>query len=281
MGERPQEGSVKTYSRTSKTTNRINSVCENINCPRISACFKQGIALFHILGNYCSRECKICGARTFQATPVNPDEPLKIARRVKSLKLQHVALTSSVRDDLPDNGSEQLSKTVIAIHEMCPDTVVEVIIHHCIPPNLDHIKTIVASSPDIIAHHIMSIPRLHENLFDGANYDYSMNLLEKVKSLNPGIATKSGMVLGLGEYDYEVVSVMNDLREVGCNCLTLGQYTPRSNNNHHAIPYRRVSSEEFAEYQSLSMQMGYSSARCGPFFCSLVDASEMYKEIAE
>jgi lipoic acid synthetase len=194
------------------------------------------------------------------------------------LGLKYTVLTSFTRDDLLDSGAAHIARTVDAIHEVNPNTTVEVIVHTC--PTCDKdVETILASSPEIITHCVMTVPRLNQELFEKTDYAISLEFIEKVKSLSPSIVTKSGLLLGLGENDYEVIKVIADLHDYGCNCITLEQYLPPSSRHHQ--PSRSVSLQEFFEYQYLSMQMGYSSVRSGPFICSSFHAMDMYKEIAE
>jgi len=257
---------------------QVLSVCENVPCPHQSACLSQGLAVFHILGSYCSRKCSFCNGTARQLLPLDPGEPLHVALAVKRLQSKHVVLTSFTRDDLEDNGANHIARTVTSVHEINPDTTVEVIIHDC-PTNKDSLQTIIESSPEVITHNVRTVPRLHQQLFDNADYACSLDFLENIKSINADIVTKSGLMLGLGENNYEVLGVMSDLHDAGCNCITFGQHLPLS--KQQPLPSRYVSPWEFFEYHSLSMQMGYASVRSGPFSCSSYDARNMYREIAE
>ncbi len=159
-----------------------------------------------------------------------------------------------------------------------PDTSVEVVIHD-FGNNTEALKIVADSSPEVITHNLDTVPRLYQEVNRETDYNCSLQLLESIKLWNPDVVTKSGMILGLGENDFEVIKVMKDALDRGCNCLTIGQYLPPSTRHHELIRY--ITSQEFDEYQSLSLQMGYASVRSGPFVRTSFDAREMYKEIAQ
>jgi len=256
----------------------ILSVCENIVCPNQSICLNQGLSVFHIMGSYCSRTCTFCSGINSQPIPLDPDEPVNVANAVKRLRSRHVVLTSFSRDDLPNGGVDHIASAINAVHAINPGTSVEVIMHKC-PTNKKAIKTILDSSPEIITHNVMTVPRISPQLFDNTDYACSIDFLETVRTMKSDVVVKSGLLLGLGENNYEVIRVMSDLYDAGCNCLTIGQHLPRSKKQ--IQPSRYVAPWEFFEYGHLSMQMGYSSVRSGPFTCSSFDALNMYREIAE
>jgi len=271
------------YQSLDSSSNRqvpdtVYSVCEWIRCPNHFTCQNQGLALFHIMGGTCTRSCAFCKTPRRELLPLNPEEPQNIAREVHRRRLKYVVLTSFCRDDLADGGAAHIAKSVNLIHEKNPDTTVEIFVHGC-PTNNDAIETIIGCTPEIITHSVMTVPRLNSQLFEKSNYTVSVDFLEQVKSRNPEIVTKSGIILGLGENEYEVIGVLDDLHDAGCNCITLGQYLPRTAD--HLQPTRSVSLKEFREYHRLSVEMGYNAVRSGPSVCSSFDAAEMYKEIAE
>jgi lipoyl synthase len=257
----------------------VQIYCESASCPNRCRCINQGLATFQIMGEICTRRCNsICISKQGKPLPLDENEPRNVGLAVKALGLTHIVLTSVTRDDLKDAGAEHIAKTVTSIHEINPGAVVEVIVHNA-PGNDDTIKVIVESSPEVISHDIKTVPRLYPEIFAEAAYPQSLRFLEMVKKINPSIVTKSGMMLGLGENDYEVIKVLSDVRDGGCNCLTLGQYMPPSTSHYQFNRY--VTPQEFAEYKCLSLQMGYSSVRSGSFVRTSFDAPEMYKEIAE
>jgi lipoic acid synthetase len=256
----------------------LTPVCIKSHCPNQCKCLSQGTATFRILGDICTRNCAYCYYPQGKPLPIDPDEPFKVAESAKQLNLKYVTITAVNRDDLPDGGASQFARVTEAIHQSLPDTSVELLIHD-FGGNTDALKIVADSSPEVIAHNLDTVPRLYEEVNRVTDYSRSLQVLESLKSWNPDIVTKSGMILGLGENDYEVIKVMKDALDCGCNCLTIGQYLPPSTRHHELIRY--ISSQEFSEYQSLSLQMGYLAVRSGPFVRSSFDAFEMYKEIAQ
>jgi lipoic acid synthetase len=256
----------------------LKPICITVQCPNQCKCISQGTATFSIMGDICTRNCGYCAFPQGKPLPLDPDEPEKVAQSAKQLNLKHVVVTSVNRDDLPDGGASHFARVVMAIHDRLPDTAVEILIHD-FNGNDDSLKIIAESSPEVISHNIDIVPRLYDEVNAGADYKRSLHILELINSWNPDIVTKSGLMLGIGENDYEVIKVMKDIVDTGCNCITLRQYLPPSTRHHELIRY--IPTQEFDEYQSLSLQMGYSSARSGPFVRSSFDAHEMYKEIAQ
>jgi lipoic acid synthetase len=256
----------------------LKPICITVQCPNQCKCISQGTATFSIMGDICTRNCGYCAFPQGKPLPLDPDEPEKVAQSAKQLNLKHVVVTSVNRDDLPDGGVSHFARVVMAIHDRLPDTAVEILIHD-FNGNDDSLKIIAESSPEVISHNIDIVPRLYDEVNAGADYKRSLHILELINSWNPDIVTKSGLMLGIGENDYEVIKVMKDIVDTGCNCITLRQYLPPSTRHHELIRY--IPTQEFDEYQSLSLQMGYSSARSGPFVRSSFDAHEMYKEIAQ
>jgi lipoic acid synthetase len=256
----------------------LTPVCIKSHCPNQCKCLSQGTATFRILGDICTRNCAYCYFPQGKPLPIDPDEPFKVAQSAKQLNLKYVTITAVNRDDLPDGGASQFARVTEAIHQSLPDTSVELLIHD-FGGNTDALKIVADSSPEVIAHNLDTVPRLYEEVNRVTDYSRSLQVLESLKSWNPDIVTKSGMILGLGENDYEVIKVMKDALDCGCNCLTIGQYLPPSTRHHELIRY--ITSQEFNEYQSLSLQMGYLAVRSGPYVRSSFDAFEMYKEVAQ
>jgi lipoic acid synthetase len=281
MGKRAD--AQKTKETSGQIKSRISNlltkpICITTQCPNQCKCITHGTATFSIMGNICTRSCGFCIFPQGKPLPLDSEEPVKIALSAKQLNLSYVAITSVNRDDLPDGGASHFAKVVTAIHESLPDAIVEINIHDFLG-NTDSLKIIAGSSPEVINHHIDIVPRLYSKLNAEADYSRSLHILELVNSCNPDIVTKSGLMLGLGENDYEVIKVMKDVVDTGCKAITMGQYLPPSTQNFKMD--RCITSHEFDEYHSLSLQMGYSSARSGPFVRSSFDAYEMYKEIAQ
>ncbi len=256
----------------------LTPVCIKSHCPNLCKCISQGTATFRIMGEICTRNCGYCQLPGGEPLPLDPDEPEKVARSAKQLALNHICIVAVNRDDLPDGGASHFAKVVTALHDTIPSASVELFIHD-FAGNINALKTIADSFPEVVTHSLDTVPRLYKEVNRSTDYNRSLHVLELLKSWNPSIVTKSGMILGLGENDYEVIKVMKDVVDTGCNSLTIGQYIPPSNRHHELVRY--ITSQEFEEYQSLSLQMGYSSVRVGPFVRSSFDAYEMYKEIAQ
>jgi len=250
----------------------LHTVCESALCPNLGECFSCHTATFLLMGNICTRNCRFCAITKGKTSPLDLDEPWNIALAVEKLKLKHIVLTSVTRDDLPDGGAAHFARTINAIRQTNPQTTVEVLIPD-FGGSSDALKTIVGSCPEVINHNIETVPRLYAEVRPKANYHRSLNLLQAVKPMRGKILTKSGLMLGLGEEHNEVVMVMEDLRAVGCDLLTIGQYLAPSSKHYPVISY--VTPEEFEEYKSLGERMGFSSVASGPFVRSSFRAAEM------
>jgi lipoic acid synthetase len=256
----------------------VLSICEDSLCPQQSLCLKQGLSVFLIMGKGCTRHCKLCENGGTNPSALDPEEPLNVANSVRRLNSTYVVLTSYTRDDLNDGGVAHLAKTARLVHEMNPGTTVELMLHSCLSDSAA-LETILECAPEVVTHSVRTVPRLNSQICDKADYVASLKLLKKIKQAKADIVTKSGLMLGLGESNYEVLGVISDLRDVDCDCITLNQYLPPTERQDQ--PYRYVAPWEFTEYQGLSLQMGYSSARANPFSCKSFDALTMYREIAE
>jgi len=240
----------------------VNTVCQSARCPNIGECFSRGTATFMLLGETCTRRCGFCAVKTGRGEPVDPYEPLKVATMVHKLNLRHAVITSVARDDLPDQGANQFAKTVKAIKLLCPNTTVEVL-----PPDFkarpDLIAIVVESSPNVYNHNVETVPRLQKLVRPQASYERSLKVLEIVKELRPQMLTKSGLMVGLGETMDEVVQVLKDLRSIGCDIVTIGQYI-RPTAKHLPVA-RYVTPEEFAELERIGYELGFKYVFAGPF----------------
>lgn len=240
----------------------INTVCESARCPNLGECFSRKTATFMILGETCTRRCGFCAVKTGKGEPVDPYEPLKVATMVKKLNLRHAVITSVARDDLPDQGATQFAKTIKAIKLLCPDTTVEVLTPD-FKARPDLIAVVVDSQPDVYNHNVETVPRLQKLVRPQAGYERSLKVLEIVKKLNRGVTTKSGLMVGLGETVDEVVQVLKDLRSVGCDIVTIGQYL-RPTLRHLPVA-RYVTPEEFAQLERIGYELGFQYVFSGPF----------------
>ena len=240
----------------------INTVCQSARCPNIGECFSRGTATFMLLGETCTRRCGFCAVKTGRGEPVDPYEPLKVATMVRKLNLRHAVITSVARDDLPDQGANQFAKTVRAIKLLCPNTTVEVLTPD-FKARPDLIAIVVESSPDVYNHNVETVPRLQKSVRPQASYERSLKVLEIVKGLCQQMLTKSGLMVGLGETMEEVVQVLRDLRSVGCDIVTIGQYI-RPTARHLPVA-RYVTPEEFAELERIGYELGFKYVFAGPF----------------
>ncbi|MFA0741445.1 MAG: hypothetical protein DFNUSKGM_001556 [Candidatus Fervidibacter sacchari] len=240
----------------------INTVCQSARCPNIGECFSRGTATFMLLGETCTRRCGFCAVKTGRGEPIDPYEPLKVATMVHKLNLRHAVITSVARDDLPDQGASQFAKTVRAIKFLCPNTTVEVLTPD-FKARPDLIAIVVESSPDVYNHNVETVPRLQKLVRPQASYERSLKVLEIVKELRPQMLTKSGLMVGLGETVEEVVQVLKDLRSIGCDIVTIGQYI-RPTARHLPVA-RYVTPEEFAELERIGYELGFKYVFAGPF----------------
>lgn len=250
----------------------LHTVCESAECPNQGHCFSRGTATFLILGNVCTRNCRFCAIEKGQPLPLDSAEPGNIAQAVNMLKLKHVVITSVTRDDLPDGGASHFAHTLEAIRQSNPQTKIEVLIPD-FQGSLSALKIVVDSYPNVINHNVETVPRLYSEVRPKANYQRSINLLEHVKEISPSIVTKSGIMLGLGETRNEVIRVMEDLRRVNCDMLTLGQYLPPSA-SHYPV-YEYIAPSIFENYRMLALSKGFSAVASAPLVRSSFNAAEM------
>ncbi|MBH8574667.1 lipoyl synthase [Nostocaceae cyanobacterium CENA369] len=259
---------------------QIHTICEEGRCPNRGECYAQKTATFLLMGPTCTRSCAFCQVDKGHAPmPVDPEEPQKIAEAVRLLRLRYVVLTSVARDDLPDQGASQFVKTMETICQLNPDTQIEVL-----TPDFwggagageegqrQRIATIVKALPACFNHNIETVRRLTGPVRRGAKYDRSLLVLATVKQLDPTIPTKSGLMLGHGETVEEVIETMRDLRAVGCDRLTIGQYMRPS--LEHLPVQKYWTPEEFERLGSLAWEMGFSHVRSGPLVRSSYHAGE-------
>lgn len=240
---------------------RLNTVCQQALCPNISECFRCGQATFLILGKNCTRQCSFCNVEKTVPLPVDHGEPLRVAEAVARLKLSHVVITSPTRDDLPDGGAGLYALTVVAIRSSSPDTRIELLI-----PDLQGVQQsleiVVDSRPDIIAHNLETVPRLYHIRY-GADYQRSLDVLAMCAELSPNIRTKSGIMLGMGETEEEVLQVFSDLRNTGCSYLSIGQYLAPSRKHYPVQEYVRP--EVYERLRETALGLGFSHVESGPY----------------
>lgn len=249
---------------------RLNTVCQQALCPNISECFACGQATFLILGRNCTRLCSFCNVEKTVPLPVDNDEPARVAEAVSRLKLSHVVVTSPTRDDLEDGGAALYAATVAAIRSASPTTRIELLVPD-FQGDVPSLKTVVAARPDIIAHNVETVPRLYQ-IRNGADYRRSLEVLRACAEMAPEIRTKSGIMLGMGETEDEVLQVLRDLRGVGCAYLSIGQYLAPSRKHYPVQEY--VSLELFESLRSAALEIGFSHVESGPYVRSSYHAGQ-------
>ena len=249
---------------------RLNTVCQQALCPNISECFACGQATFLILGKNCTRLCSFCNVEKTPPLPVDSDEPARVAEAVARLKLSHVVITSPTRDDLPDGGAEIYAATVAAIRGSSPATRIELLIPD-FQGAVPSLESVVRSSPDIIAHNVETVPRLY-GIRNGADYRRSLDVLRTCAEMVPDIRTKSGIMLGMGEQEDEILHVFRDLRGVGCAYLSIGQYLAPSRRHYPVQEY--VPPERFESLRFQAVGMGFSHVESGPYVRSSYHAGK-------
>ncbi len=241
----------------------IATVCEEASCPNRSECFSRGLVTFLILGSVCTRDCKFCGVSKGIPFPIDNNEPQKITEMVKILGLKSVVITSVTRDDLDDGGACHFAQTISSVKGL-PNGIIVEILTPDFKGNFDMIEIILESRPDVWAHNIETVPRLYPNVRRKANYENSLNLLKeiKIKSCNK-IKIKSGIMLGLGENNDEVLQCLRDLREIGCDYIVMGQYLQPSKKQ---IEVKRfVPPDEFKSWENIAFELGFDMVDSRPF----------------
>lgn len=251
---------------------RLETVCDNAKCPNRMECYSQKTATFMVLGNVCTRPCGFCAVDKGRTQTVEADEPQRLAEASRRLGLRHVVITSVTRDDLPDGGAEHFYRCVLAVREKT-GAAVEVLTPDFLgKPGA--IERVVASAPEVFNHNTETVPRLYRRVRGRkSDYRWTLELLARVKRLNPAIKTKSGLMLGLGETRGELFDVLADLREAGCDLLTLGQYLQPS--PEHLPVERYVPPEEFDELGRQARWLGFQQVASGPFVRSSYHARDM------
>ena len=249
----------------------LNTVCEEANCPNIFECWQNRTATFMILGDVCTRACRFCAVTSGKPTWNDPLEPERVARAVEKMRLSHVVITSVARDDLPDGGASAFAQTITRTRDRNPDTRIEVLIPD-FAGSESSLDTVLAAEPDILNHNIETVARLQKAVRSRATYERSLRLLERAKAKAPDKLTKSGIMLGVGEETDEVLQTMNDLRGVGCDILTIGQYL-RPSDSHLPIS-RYYTPDEFAELKEEGERMGFRHVESGPLVRSSYHAHE-------
>ena len=239
----------------------LHTVCEEAHCPNVGECWEHGTATFMILGDVCTRNCAYCAVAHGRPPKFDPSEPERVAEAATVMKLQHVVLTSVDRDDLPDFGAWAFAETIRQIRLRSPSTSVEVLVPD-FQGREDSIRAVLDAAPDIYNHNTETVPRLYKKCRPGGRYERVMNIFTTTKRLAPHIATKTGMILGMGETNEEIIEVMKDLRAVDVDILTLGQYL-RPSDTHVALD-RYVTPDDFRRFYDIGMDLGFRHVESGP-----------------
>ncbi len=256
----------------------LHTVCEEAACPNIGECWSQRHATMMIMGGICTRACSFCHVATGRPGALDPFEPVNVAQAVKKLGLRHVVITSVDRDDLDDGGGEHFADTIRAIREASAETTIEVLTPDFLRKE-GALEKVVAARPDVFNHNLETVPRLYAEVRAGARYFHSLRLLDSAKQLDPGLFTKSGIMVGLGEEEAEVLQVMDDLRAAGVDFLTIGQYlqpTPK----HHAVD-RFVTPEDFQRLEALAYGKGFLMVSASPLTRSSYHAAEDFQRLRQ
>ncbi|HML31828.1 lipoyl synthase [Sporomusa sphaeroides] len=254
----------------------LNTVCNEANCPNIGECYQKNTATFLIMGNNCTRHCKFCAVSKEAVLPLNPEEPENVAIASKKLGLKHIVITSVTRDDLEDGGAAHYVKTILAVRKALPKSTIEVLIPD-LQGNDQSLDKIIAAKPDVINHNIETVPSFYANVRPEADYKRSLDVISYVKTKDPGIITKTGIMLGFGETEAEVLQVMDDLVTIKCDIFTIGQYL-RPSQNH--IPVKEfISPEKFDEYKSIAEKKGLKYVASSPLVRSSYNALHAIEQI--
>jgi len=252
----------------------LHSVCRSAACPNQGECWEQGTATFMILGNRCTRDCRFCNVTHDNPLAVDPGEADKVAAAVAELKLRHAVITSVTRDDLPDGGASHFAAVTRGIKARNPACRVELLIPD-LQGSRDALQTILAAQPDVLGHNLETVPRLYPAARAGAGYQRSLELLAAAQEIAPEIPSKSGLMLGMGETTEEVLTVLEDLRTVGCRMLTLGQYLQPT--RQHLPVARYVDPAEFARLRQAGLDLGFDHVEAGPLVRSSYHAAEQFE----
>jgi lipoic acid synthetase len=252
----------------------LHTVCQEAHCPNQSECFGNHTATFMLLGDHCSRDCTFCAVTHGVMEPPDPEEPKRVAEAVSRLDLKYVVLTSVTRDDLADGGASHFAATIKTIRSVASDILVEVLVPD-FQGSAQSLATVLAAQPAVLNHNLETVPRLYPAVRPQADYQRSLRLLKEVKRLYPEATTKSGLMVGLGERQEEVSSLLRDLRKAYCDLVTIGQYLRPSRDHHPVVDY--IHPELFQANQKEAEELGFSGVASGPYVRSSYKAEKLYR----
>lgn len=250
----------------------LHTVCQSARCPNVGECFGRGTATFMILGDRCTRDCRFCAVQHGPPALPDPDEPRRVAEAAAGLGLRHVVVTSVTRDDLADGGALQFAATVRAIRELLPGARVEVLVPD-FSGDWEALQVVLAVAPDVLNHNVETVPRLYPQVRPQADYRRSLALLRRTGKTQPPLVAKSGLMVGLGESEEEVLGVLDDLRRAGVAAITIGQYLQPTRSHLPVAEY--VSPERFEAYGQKARAMGFRHVMSGPLVRSSYHAADL------
>jgi lipoic acid synthetase len=252
--------------------NNLVTVCEEASCPNIGECFGKGTATFMIMGDKCTRRCPFCDVGHGRPDPLDVNEPENLAKTIAALRLSYVVITSVDRDDLRDGGAAHFVSCIQRVRELSPDTRIEILTPDFRGRMDKALEILKAAPPDVMNHNLETVPRLYKEARPGSDYAYSLDLLKRFKALHPDVPTKSGLMVGLGETDEEILEVMRDLRAHNVDMLTIGQYLTPSGDH---LPVRRyVHPDTFRMFEAAAVEMGFMHAAVGAMVRSSYHADQ-------
>lgn len=252
----------------------VHTVCQEAQCPNIWDCFSRKTATFMIMGDRCTRNCRFCAVAHGPNKFPDPEEPVRIAGMVRDLNLDYVVITSVTRDDLPDGGASFFVRTVKEIRQRIPHVLIELLIPD-FQGNKDALKSIFEAQPNVLNHNVETVSRLYGTVRPGAIYSRSITLFKQVITYYPGVTTKSGLMLGLGEHPEEILNTLKDLLDAGCQLVTIGQYLQPT--KAHLPVERYIPPKEFDNWRKIALKMGFAQVASGPFVRSSYRAKNLYR----
>jgi lipoic acid synthetase len=256
----------------------LHTVCESAHCPNLGTCWGAGVATFMILGGTCTRACRFCAVPAGKPDLLDPHEPENVAQTVLKMKLRYVVITSVARDDLHDDGAEHFAQTITAVRRLNPDIKIEVLIPD-FSAKEEALQLLSAAAPEVISHNVETVRRLSKIArSQTANHDQSLHVLKRFRALNPNAFVKSSFMVGLGESEAEIIELMQELLDAGCQILTIGQYLAPTQMKRHLPVDRFVTPEEFERLRQIGMTMGFKYIESGPLVRSSYIAEKGYNE---
>ena len=254
----------------------ITTVCEEASCPNIGNCWSKKHATMMIMGDICTRACSFCNVATGKPNKLDLSEPIRVAKSVARLNLNHVVITSVDRDDLYDGGADHFVATITDIRKYSPNTSIEILTPDFLKKD-GALEKVINAKPDVFNHNLETVPRLYPSVRPGARYFHSLSLLAKVKEVDPNIFTKSGIMVGLGESQNEIYQVMDDMRSADIDFLTIGQYLQPTIKHHKVEKF--VNPDEFDKYKKVALSKGFLLVSSSPFTRSSFHASEDFEKL--